>query len=176
MGRTVDDTDPDLRRRLAAGDRAALAALYDLHGAMCYRAALVTAGSSSLAEDAVQEVFMRIARDPARPAAAANLAGYLLRMAQNAAIDLLRIRRHRPLVGDCAAPADAADHDRDARIAAALASLPEEQRSVVQLRVWEGRSLEEVGGILGVSPNTVSSRWRYAVEKLTHLLAHEMSA
>ncbi len=119
---------------------------------------------------------MRIARDPARPAAASNLAGYLLRMAQNAATDLLRLRRHRPLVGDCAAPAEASDHDRDARIAAALASLPEEQRSVVQLRVWEGRSLEEVGGILGVSPNTVSSRWRYAVEKLTRLLANEMSA
>lgn len=143
---------------------------------MCYRAALVTAGSSALAEDAVQEVFMRIARDPARPAAAVNLAGYLLRMAQNAATDLLRARRHRPLAeGERAAPTGSADPERDARVATALASLPDEQRLVVQLRVWEGRSLEEAAAVLGISANTVSSRWRYAVEKLSHLLATEVA-
>ena len=171
----MDDPQADLRRRLAAGDRAALAELYDLHGALCYRAAYAAGGSSTLAEDAVQEVFMRIASDPARPAAAANLAGYLLRMAQNAATDLLRARhrRHQPIDAGLAAPVGTADPGRDVRVAAALASLPEEQRSVVQLRIWEGRSLEETGAILGVSANTVSSRWRYALQKLSRLLVAE---
>lgn len=166
-----------LRRNLAAGDPAALAALYDLHGAMCYRAAYAICSSSSLAEDAVQEVFMRIARDPGHLAAASNLAGYLMRMAQNSATDQLRAHRRRqlPLDPEQAAPAAGAEPDRDARVAAALASLPEEQRSVVVLRVWEGRSLEEAGAVLGVSSNTVSSRWRYALQKLSHLLATEVT-
>ena len=175
----MDNPDEtDLRRSLAAGDQTALAALYDLHGAACYRAALAVGGSASLAEDAVQEVFVRIARDPARPAAAANLAAYLWRMAENAATDLLRAqrRRHQPLDAGQAAPADTAQPDRDARIAAAHASLPVEQRAVVALRVWEGCSLEEAGAVLGVSPNTVSSRWRYALEKLAHLLASEVTS
>lgn len=174
----MDQTDEaELRRSLAAGDQAALAGLYDRHGAMCYRAAHAVCGSAALAEDAVQEVFMRIARDPGRPAAAANLAGYLWRMAQNAAAGQLRAqrRRHQPLDPGLPAPADDPAPERATRVAAALASLPEEQRSVVVMRVWERLSLEEVGRALGVSPNTVSSRWRYALQKLSHLLAAEVT-
>lgn len=174
----MDDPDHDLRRSLAAGDRTALAALYDRHGPLCYRAALVVSGSPTLAEDAVQEVFMRIARDPARPAAAAHLAAYLLRMARNAAIDLMRSRRsHADLTGQepAATDLDPTGDERAQQVLAAVASLPPEQREVVHLRIWEGRRLEDIAVLLGLSPNTVSSRWRYAVEKLNRLLATQAS-
>lgn len=169
----MHDLETAWRRRLAAGDRSALAEIYERYERMCYGAALAATASPALAEDAIQEVFVRLARDPHRLLAADNPCGYLLRMVRNAAIDLLRARRHRPLADDRAAPAIAVDHERSACVANALACLPAEQREVVVLRVWEGRSLEDVAVILGISPNTASSRWRYAVAKLTRLLAHE---
>ena len=127
-----------------------------------------------MAEDAVQEVFIRLARDPAKPAAAVNLAAYVMRMAQHAAIDLLRTRqRHaRQLVLDPEQPAppERGDRERDEQMASALAELPIEQRTVVQLRIWEGLSMQDIATFLNLSPNTVSSRWRYALEKLSVLL------
>ena len=119
---------------------------------------------------------MRIASDPARPATATHLAAYLLRMARNAAIDLMRRRRpHADLTGQepSAADPDPAGGERAARVLAAVACLPPEQREVVHLRIWEGRRLEDIAVLLGISANTVSSRWRYAVEKLNRLLAAE---
>ena len=167
----MDDLDQHLCGRLATGDRTALAELYDRHGALCYRTALGACGSSTLAEDAVQEVFMRIARDPTRPAAAANLVGYLMRMVRHAALDLARARpRHRPFDSESTAPVPCLDPERDERVATALAALPAEQREVVRLRVWENRTIEEAAAILGISPNTAGSRWRYALEKLARLL------
>lgn len=145
-----------------------MAELYDLHGGLCYRAARAACGSSTMAEDAVQEVFMRIAHDPAKLRGVGNLIGYLLRMAQNAAIDQVRRAARRPQapLGDPVSPEPDADAERDQRVAKALADLPDDQREVVVLRVWENRSLEETGHILGISANTVASRWRYALEKL----------
>jgi RNA polymerase sigma-70 factor (ECF subfamily) len=167
--------DHELCRRLGRGDRAVLALLYDRHGGLCYRAALATCGVPAMAEDAVQEVFVRLARNPDGPAAAANLPAYLLRMAQNAASDQLRDRqrhaRQRPLADDLPATSvDGADPDEADQVARALATLPGEQREVVQLRVWEDRSMEEIAALVGVSANTVASRWRYAVDKLSRQL------
>jgi len=47
-----------------------------------------------------------------------------------------------------------------------LAKLPAEQREVVVLKVWAGLTLQEIGDSLGISPNTVASRYRYALEAL----------
>ncbi len=49
---------------------------------------------------------------------------------------------------------------------AALAALPEEQRSAVHLHVWEDMTFREIGGLLGLPTQTIASRYRYALEKL----------
>lgn len=168
----MDLSDAHLGRRLAAGDRSAIASLYDRHGALCYRAAVVACGSKTLAEDALQEVFMRITSDPRGLSTAANVAGYLLRMVQHAAIDLRRREERRAATGvsESEAKPTTADAERDHQVAQALAALPEAQRNVVILRIWEEHSLEETGRLLGISPNTAASRWRYAMVKLAGLL------
>ena len=48
----------------------------------------------------------------------------------------------------------------------ALASLPDEQREVVVLKIWGQLTFEEAAAVIGVSPNTAASRYRYALEKL----------
>ena len=52
----------------------------------------------------------------------------------------------------------------------ALAELPEEQRAAVHLRLWEGMKFEEIAELLGISLNTVASRYRYAIDKLRQRL------
>lgn len=51
-------------------------------------------------------------------------------------------------------------------VESSLAKLPAEQREVVVLKVWAGLTLQEIGESLGISPNTASSRYRYALEAL----------
>ena len=51
-------------------------------------------------------------------------------------------------------------------LAAALGELPEEQRAVVHLKLWEGLTFEEIAAALDISPNTAASRYRYGIDKL----------
>ena len=57
-----------------------------------------------------------------------------------------------------------------ASVAAALAELPEEQRAVVHLKIWEDLTFAEIAEALGISANTAASRYRYALDKLEGLL------
>lgn len=56
----------------------------------------------------------------------------------------------------------------------ALGKLPVDQREIVLLHVWQGLGFREIGEALEISPDTAASRWRYAAEKLRHLLRNMM--
>jgi RNA polymerase sigma-70 factor (ECF subfamily) len=58
---------------------------------------------------------------------------------------------------------------RDA-VASALRELPEQQRAVVHLKLWEDMTFGEIAATLGISANTAASRYRYALDKLGDLL------
>ena len=60
---------------------------------------------------------------------------------------------------------DLAESVRDA-----LQKLPPAQSEVVVLKIWEDMTFLEIGAVLGESPNTAASRYRYALEKLTQHL------
>jgi RNA polymerase sigma factor (sigma-70 family) len=47
-----------------------------------------------------------------------------------------------------------------------LAALPQPQREVIVLKIWHRYTFEEIGELLGVSPNTAAGRYRYGMEKL----------
>jgi DNA-directed RNA polymerase specialized sigma24 family protein len=48
----------------------------------------------------------------------------------------------------------------------ALASLPVDQREVIVLKIWQGCTFEEIGGLLEISPNTAAGRYRYGLQKV----------
>jgi RNA polymerase sigma-70 factor (ECF subfamily) len=50
---------------------------------------------------------------------------------------------------------------------AALRALPPEQAEVVVLKIWEEMTFAQIAEILDTSPNTVASRYQYAMAKLT---------
>jgi len=157
-----------------AGACLALGELYDEHAEAVYRLLLVILSSAADAQDALGEVFLEVARqDLGR---IRNPRAYLLTSARHRAISMLRHRR-RELPTD---PAHECFFDTTSlgadqallaqRIEAALRELPPEQREVVVLKVYEGLTFAEIAKITRTRPNTVASRYRYAVEKLRRWL------
>lgn len=178
-GTPAPATRPDLHRLLAdlaAGDLEALAAIYDLTACELYGLALWRCGSESEAEDAVQEVFVRLARKPPNPARISDPRAYLLAMARRAACDLVRRRRPaEPLVDLLlVAPATATERPVDAATATRnLARLSAVQREAVYLRYFAGLSFAEIAEIASVPTFTAASRCRTGIERLRALMGVE---
>ncbi len=151
-----------------------LAQLYDEHAEGLFRFLLQVTRSEAEARDGLQEVFCRLAEDPACIADVENVRGFLFRMAHNWARDQFRRsqareNKHEAAQAGAEVFTEAAEADVEfwrEQVEAGLAELPEEQRAVVHLRVWEQLSWEEIAEALGCSLPTASSRYRYALDKL----------
>lgn len=145
--------------------------LYDAHAAGLFHYLRNFTGQEADAKDLLQELFIKLARQTIPPGIA-NMRAWLLRLAHHQAIDWLRRHRVRrraeenaPL--DVFAPQDDPDQAALARqLACALTKLPLEQRSVAQLKLWDGLTFEEIAEVQGIPLNTAASRYRYALEKL----------
>jgi RNA polymerase sigma-70 factor (ECF subfamily) len=151
-----------------------LAAVYDAHAGALYRYLVSFLGDPEEAEDALQEVFLNLARRPER-GHIRDLRPYLFRAAHNQAIMLMRRRsRHEEVPValswidlEACKPADcelALDVDR------ALRQLPPEQRAVVALKMGEDLTFREIGQVLRIPKNTAASRYRLALARLRVLL------
>ncbi|HJR60599.1 MAG TPA: sigma-70 family RNA polymerase sigma factor [Vicinamibacterales bacterium] len=148
-------------------DRAALVGrLYDAHGAALYRYALLLLADHAAAEDAVHQVFTAFFRQGGH---IANDLHYLRRSIRNECYSTLRQRRgtrpdDRPLL-EPVAPEGLGPEDRIA-LERGIRALPPGQREVLHLHIFEGMTLQEVAAATEESPNTVASRYRYAIAKL----------
>ena len=163
-----------LARRLDAGDLQALERLYDLLAERLLRYALALLGNRHDAEDALQACMVRIAEKPRRIACAEYPYAYCLRILRNETLRLLsRRRRARSLPPELEAAfvrSPCEEEDWREQIRRSLQHLPAEQREVVVLKIWEGMTFLEIAKVVGESPNTVASRYRYALEKLSRFL------
>lgn len=155
-------------------DDDSLAAIYDAHAGALYRYLVSFLGNPEEAEDALQEVFLNLARRPQR-GHIRDLRPYLFRAAHNQAIVFLRRRkRHEEMPVavswidlEACKPSDcelALDVDR------VLRQLPPEQRAVIALKLGEDLTFREVAQVLGIPKNTAASRYRLAIARLRALL------
>ena len=158
--------------RSGARERAELVGrLYDEHGVSLFRYALMLLADHSGAEDAVQQVFAAVMR---QSGTVENAAHYLRRAVRNECYSALRRRlTHPTLAQPLLEPIAPEPVSADERIALerAIVALPPEQREVVHLHVFEGMTFQEAADVAGESINTMSSRYRYALEKLRNILA-----
>jgi RNA polymerase sigma-70 factor (ECF subfamily) len=127
------------------------------------------------AEDALQTALLRISARPLLLAEAQYPWAYLLRVVRNEALNILRRRRdHADLSAarEPRVPASRELEQRDARLRVhqAVERLPRNQAEVVVLKIWEEMTFHEIAEVLGESPHTVASRYRYALQKLTRHL------
>jgi RNA polymerase sigma-70 factor (ECF subfamily) len=179
-----ESTSSLLVRRAKAGDRQAFEALMAQHERRVLRTALRLLGRLELAQDAAQEVFLRMHKYLARFDDERELGPWLYRMVVNACHDLRRKHGLVPTVsiddvdepaGDIATGVED-DLDRARRralVARALEALPEKERAALVLRDIEGLPTSEVARILGSSETTVRSQvstGRVKVKKIVEKL------
>jgi RNA polymerase sigma-70 factor (ECF subfamily) len=152
-----------------------LARLYEDHAQALFAFLLNFTRNETDTKDLLQEVFCKLARQPRLLDDARDERAFLIRLAHNLAIDLMRRRgarerTHEKLAAESVAIfASAADPDEAAfrvTLSEALGELPAEQRAVVHLKLWEGLTFESIAEALDLSPNTAASRYRYGIDKL----------
>ena len=160
----TEDDDVRLMRRLADGDREALAELVRRHQARVLELAYRTLGDRDLAHDLAQETFLRVWRSAAQYEPRARFTTWLYRVVVNLCLDARKKRR--PLLGDPRlAEAEAGDHpaaaverqDRAVAVQRAIDRLPDRQRVAVVLHRFNGLSLREVAEATGWSASAVES-------------------
>ena len=149
--------------------------LYDDHAQALFAFLLKLTRQEADTRDILQELFVKLAQRPELLAGVREERAFMLRLAHNLAIDLMRRRstrekNYQELAAEHVALfSPASDPDESAFRAAlsrGLADLPPDQRGVVHLKVWEGFTFEAIARTLGIPLNTAASRYRYALDKL----------
>ena len=177
----MNDTDDELLARIATGDRAAFTAFYVRHASTVFNGLRKWLPSVGEAEEALQEVFWQVWRqadrfDPNKSPAG----GWLAMLARSRALDLIR-RRQRVVLANL--PGDARERFGDEvesdealaalehvelsdRLTSAFETLPEEQRSALQLAFYAGLTYEQVAIRQSIPLGTAKTRIRLALRRL----------
>jgi RNA polymerase sigma-70 factor (ECF subfamily) len=174
------DADAALLGRVANGDRAALAELYEALGGQALAVALRVLGSRSDAEEVLQDSFVEVwTRAKSYDAERGSARAWVLAIARNRAIDRLRRRGSQARTASGAAnepgvagatPLELAEQRQSReRIQAALRELTPEQRQVLELGYFEGLSQSEIATRLNEPLGTIKTRVRTALQKLATL-------
>ncbi|MBI5496806.1 MAG: RNA polymerase sigma factor [Deltaproteobacteria bacterium] len=188
----TDASDEELMLQYKTGAVAAFEELVRRHQRRVFHFVLRSLRNPQAAEDALQEVFLRVVRNAPGYEPRAKFTTWLFTIARNHCIDESRKNAFRrtesldaPLSDEdgsatrldrVAAGTAGADENTDAMkirraVDAALHKLPEEQREVFILREHAGVQFKEIAEMTGVPENTVKSRMRYAMEGIrAHLV------
>jgi RNA polymerase sigma-70 factor (ECF subfamily) len=148
--------------------------LYDRYGEKMYRYLVLRLGSAQDAEDVLQEAFCRLARYSVRWALIRNPQAFVFKVLRNEAnrhlVRLIRQREANPPNIEGAGGLASIVHDPDesspAVLIRALGELPDDQKEVIILKIFQDFSFKEIAAICGLSINTAASRYRYGIGKL----------
>jgi RNA polymerase sigma-70 factor (ECF subfamily) len=153
--------------------------LYDDHSQALFAFLLNFTRDENDTRDVLQEVYVKLARKSDLLRGARDERAFLIRLAHNAAIDLMRRRESRGKQHEqfsaeqsstFASTTDPDESEFRAGLSRALGELPSEQRAVVHLKLWEGLTFEQIAASLDIPANTAASRYRYGLDKLRDLL------
>jgi RNA polymerase sigma-70 factor (ECF subfamily) len=162
--------DAALIERIRSGDETAMADIYDRYSGIVYGIALRVLGSTTAAEDVLQEIFLQLWRNPqAFDANRGKLAPWLAVIARNRAIDHLRKRPPEDDLEEVAVSTGVNLEDEAARrqavekIRSVLSQLPPEQRRAVEMAFFEGLTHTEIAAKTGEPLGTIKTRIRTAL-------------
>ncbi len=181
------DTSKDQLERLRSGEEAAWGELHRDHYPRLWSSVQRILNNPTLADDVVQEAFIKAHRDIRRFAGQSQLGTWLYRIAINQALDTLRKKQRtdrwlsflspvadeeaiRPSMPEGEVPSRASlgleNADLREAIIRAMGELSAEHRAVIQLRLIDEMSVEETAQFLRCRPGTGNSRLHYACEHL----------
>lgn len=174
------ESDDLLLRRIREKDADAMTKLSDLYGGMIYSVALRVLHDPGRAEDLLQDVLLLLWRRPECVVLSrGSLGGWLLVVTRNRAIDVLRRRRPTDSVEEYQLSSPvclASDIEREAmirKVREALATLPANQRIVLELAYFEGLSQAEIAERTGDPIGTVKTRMRSGLISLRKACSDE---
>jgi RNA polymerase sigma-70 factor (ECF subfamily) len=172
VGTDAPDSDAALVQRLAAGAREeALAELYRRYGARLYSLGVRQLGDRQLAEELVQETFIRLWRsasayDPEK----GSVAAYVFTIARRIAVDLWRRPSSRPFEPEPEETPDTRDPVSTMLtglvVRDALQMISPQHREVLELSYRGELSQREIADVLGIPLGTVKTRTYYALRAL----------
>jgi RNA polymerase sigma-70 factor, ECF subfamily len=179
---TSEPTDLDyaVLRRVARGDHAALAELMRRHQSRLFQVAYRLLKNHQEAEDALQEVFLKVHENAHRFEPKATVSAWLHRITANHCLNLLRQRHPQesidaddfPGLPDLGAtPLEALEEqDLSRRLEQLLDALPENQRRALVLKRFAGLSYQEIAAEMGLSPQAVDGLLKRARQFLKKAL------
>ena len=184
-GRGDDLDDSALVELVGKADQDALAVLYQRHGAACYRLARRLTANDALAEDAVQETFVGLWRNPRGYLAGhGSVRNWLLGLAHHKAVDYVRRETAQQQRQSAEAAQRALDPQATAdpaavawagiraeTVRAALSELPGPQRQALALAYFGGYTQREIAELTGAPLGTVKTRMFAAMRRLQLSLA-----
>ena len=175
-----DPSDQELVHAGRSGDDAALGALVRRHHAAAYRVAVSLVKDDDLAQDVVQDAFMKAFKALGGFRGDSSFRTWLLTITANEARGSLRrrARRHETALEDAGTvasedvgPARAAIAAQEAgRARVMLERLPEKQRLSVSLRIEEGLSFKEIGEVIGSSEGAARVNYFHGIRRLRELM------
>lgn len=184
------DADARLVQRMARGDKAALAEIYDRFSRPLYATALRIVSDPTDAQDLVHDTFLALWEKAALFERERGTAfAWAVTFVRNRAIDRVRSRRRRSDILAAAAPhelgyhddsagpsadASAATGDQARAVRAAVATLPLEQKRALELAFFGGLTQQEIAAKLSEPLGTVKARIRRGLLKLRDTLAHRL--
>ena len=165
--------DAYLLEQVRAGNHQSMTEIFDKYGRMVYSVALRVLQDPGHAEDVMQEVFLKVWREPQSfLEGRGSLGAWLAVMARNRAIDALRRRKPTDAVDDVVLVAKtnlAAEIERNSmieKVRGVLKGLPPEQQKSMELAYFEGLSHSEIAAKTGDPLGTVKTRIRSALISL----------
>jgi RNA polymerase sigma-70 factor (ECF subfamily) len=161
------------------GSKDAFQMLYEKYKDDLLGLAITLLRDRSLAEDVVHDVFVSFAGMTGTFHLSGTLKGYLSTCVANSARDRNRMRSRRDVGLDAAEaircdsgdPIEhAIDSEQSGRLTQLLGRVAYEQREVIVLHLHQGMRFKEIAEALGISINTVQSRYRYGLDKLRSIM------
>lgn len=177
-------SDQELMRIVQAGDLSPASEIYDRYSGRIYNFALRFLKNSEAAEDATQEVFVKMIRHASQFQGDAKLSTWLFSITANWCRDFLRKADNKSKESDdvlvtLPAPAEQSpdrnleQRENEERIQRALKALTPEQREAILLSRYQGLSYAEIAQISGCSEGAVKTRVFRAMETLKKALVGE---
>ncbi|MBI2264927.1 MAG: RNA polymerase sigma factor [Armatimonadetes bacterium] len=146
--------------------------LFELYAEPLFRYALILIRRADDAEEILQRFFLRLIRNRNLLQSVRNIKAYLYKSLRNEALNFIRESREECTLPDhlLEVPSKAQERAQAAEIEEALGKLPQEQREIIVLKVYENLKFREIGELLEIPQDTAASRYRYALEKLRKAL------
>lgn len=171
-------TDKELIRKVHNGNKDALNSIVQKYYDEIYRFCVFMTGQETDSYDITQEVFLKLIRyiDTCQNK---NLKGYLLIIARNLCFDYFRHKKRMIGAESVVEMETVVKLEKEEQtdyvenrlfLKDALVKIPEEQREVIILRIYEELKFAEIAKMLGCNVSTVKSRYHLGIRKLKKIM------